>query len=120
MMKTIQTTAKIDTNGKLIVDTPVNVPPGEYQIVLVIEEKPLSQQMLKKLIQKTSGVCGGNARIRDTRIAVWTLVSFQKQGVSNEELLRNFPALTAEDLEAAWSYYEENKQEIDQAIDYDA
>jgi uncharacterized protein (DUF433 family) len=25
-------------------------------------------------IQKTKGVCGGNARIRETRIAVWTII----------------------------------------------
>jgi type III restriction enzyme len=37
----------------------------------------MSQPTQKKFIQKTPGICGGNARIRDTRIAVWTLVSFQ-------------------------------------------
>ena len=28
-------------------------------------------------IRKTNGVCGGAARIRDTRIPVWTLVIYQ-------------------------------------------
>ncbi|MFN6471844.1 MAG: DUF433 domain-containing protein [Nostoc sp. SerVER01] len=68
------------------------------------------------MIQKTAGVCGGNVRIRDTRIAVWALVSFRQQGVSEEELLRNYPALTREDLEASWLYYEEHPEEIDQVI----
>lgn len=45
----------------------------------------MSQPTQKKLIQKTPGVCGGNPRIRDTRIAVWTLVSFRQQGVLDEE-----------------------------------
>jgi type III restriction enzyme len=76
----------------------------------------MSQPTQKKLIQKTPGVCGGNARIRDTRIAVWTLVSFRQQGALDEELLRNYPALTPQDLEAAWSYYEEHPEEIDQVI----
>lgn len=80
----------------------------------------MSQPTQKKLIQKTPGICGGNARIRDTRIAVWTLVSFQKQKASDEELLRNYPALTKEDLSAAWFYYKENPQEIDQVIADDA
>ncbi|NES22447.1 MAG: DUF433 domain-containing protein [Symploca sp. SIO3E6] len=31
--------------------------------------------LITKTIQKTPGVCGGNARIRNTRIAVWTLIS---------------------------------------------
>lgn len=70
----------------------------------------------KNLIQKTPGVCGGNARIRDTRIPVWTLVSFRQQGAANEELLRHYPGLNQLDLEAAWSYYAQYPEEIDQVI----
>ena len=76
----------------------------------------MSKQIQNKLIQKTAGVCGGNARIRDTRIPVWTLVSFLQQGASEEELLRNYPALNQQDLAAAWSYYGQYSQEIDQLI----
>ena len=68
------------------------------------------------LIQKTPGICGGNARIRDTRIPVWTLVSFRQQGALNEELIRNYPGLTQQDLESAWLYYQEHSQEIDEII----
>jgi uncharacterized protein (DUF433 family) len=70
----------------------------------------------KQLIQKTLGVCGGNARIRDTRIPVWTLVSFRQQGASQEELLRNYPLLNQQDLVAAWSYYAQYPEEIDRII----
>jgi len=69
-----------------------------------------------KLITKTTGVCGGNARIRNTRIAVWTIISFQKQGVNDEELLNNYPSLTTEDLKEVWVYYNNNKTEIDNII----
>lgn len=69
-----------------------------------------------KLITKTAGICGGNARIRNTRIAVWTIISFQKQGVSDQELLNNYPTLTKEDLKEAWLYYNNNKTEIDNII----
>ena len=67
-------------------------------------------------IQKTSGVCGGNARIRNTRIPVWTIVSFYKLGASDEEILRNYPGLTPADLRLALSYYEQNQTEIDRVI----
>ncbi len=67
-------------------------------------------------VQSTPGVCGGNARIRNTRIAVWTLVSFRQQGADEAELLKNFPGLSREDLENAWSYYNRHSQEIDLAI----
>lgn len=76
----------------------------------------MSKTTQTSLISKTPGVCGANARIRDTRIPVWTLVSFRQQGASNEELLRNYPGLTQQDLEAAWLYYEMHSEEIDQII----
>jgi len=76
----------------------------------------MSKQTQDKLIQKTVGVCGGNARIRDTRIPVWTLVSFFQQGASEEKLLRNYPGLNYQELAAAWSYYKQHPQEINRLI----
>jgi uncharacterized protein (DUF433 family) len=67
-------------------------------------------------IQQTPGVCGGNARIRNTRIPVWTIISFTKQGAADDEILRNYPWLTPDDLKAASSYYEQHQDEIDQVI----
>lgn len=73
-------------------------------------------KLQSRAIQKTSGVCGGDARIRNTRIPVWTLVSFRQQGADSSELLRNYPGLTQADLDAAWAYYDAHRDEIDQAI----
>lgn len=82
---------------------------------LLFQEK-LQAKLAAKAIGSTPGVCGGNARIRNTRIPVWTLVSFRQQGADEAELLRNFPGLSSEDLENAWSYYDRHRQEIDLAI----
>jgi type III restriction enzyme len=68
------------------------------------------------MIQKTEGVCGGSARIRNTRIPVRTIVSFKKLGVSNSELLKSYPDLTQQDLDEACAYYEQNQTEIDTEI----
>lgn len=76
----------------------------------------MSKSTRENLIQKTPGVCGGNARIRNTRIPVWTLVSLREQGASEPELLRNYPGLNQQDLEAAWSYYTQHPEEIDAVI----
>lgn len=67
-------------------------------------------------IQKIPGVCGGNARIRNTRIPVWTIIAFYKLGASDAEILRNYPGLTPEDLKVAVSYYEQHQYEIERAI----
>ncbi len=80
------------------------------------ESALLLSKLQSRAIQKTPGVCGGDARIRNTRIPVWTLVSFRQQGADSSELLRNYPGLTQSDLDAAWAYYEAHRDEIDQAI----
>ena len=67
-------------------------------------------------ISKTPNVCGGRARVRNTRIPVWLLVSFHQDGLSDATLLEYYPTLTAADLDAAWVYYADNPAEIDEAI----
>ncbi len=64
-------------------------------------------------IHKTPGICGGAARIRDTRIPVWTIVAYQQQGANEAELLYNYSGLTLQDLEAVANYYDRNREEID-------
>jgi uncharacterized protein (DUF433 family) len=81
------------------------------------EERKLLESRLKlKAVQKTPGVCGGHACIRNTRIPVWVLVSLRQQGANDRELLENYPSLTSEDLIAAWDYYKQYRSEIDLAI----
>jgi uncharacterized protein (DUF433 family) len=67
-------------------------------------------------IQKTPGVCGGQARVRDTRIPVWILVLNRKCGEPDASVLRSYPTLTQTDLDAAWDYYQHNPVEIEQSI----
>ena len=69
-----------------------------------------------KVIQKTPGVSGGHACVRNTRIPVWTLVSLRQQGATEQELLNNYPGLTLEDLTAVWGYYYNHKSEIDLTV----
>ena len=67
-------------------------------------------------IQKDPGVCGGEACIRNTRHTVAGLVQWRNLGLSDARILVHHPDLTAADLEAAWSYYRQHAEEIDQAI----
>ena len=67
-------------------------------------------------VQKTPGVCGGRACIRNTRITVWGLVNYRRLGVADEQILKNIVGLTPEDLHAAWDYYREKSSEIDEDI----
>ena len=67
-------------------------------------------------IQKTPNVMGGVACIRQTRIPVWMLENARRQGVSEADLLHNYPGLTAKDLANAWDYVKFNPVEIENEI----
>ncbi|RUT04569.1 hypothetical protein DSM106972_041380 [Dulcicalothrix desertica PCC 7102] len=67
-------------------------------------------------INKTPGVMGGDACIRQTRIPVWLLVSYQRSGLSEAKILDNYPTLSAVDLANAWSYAQVYANEIEAAI----
>jgi uncharacterized protein (DUF433 family) len=67
-------------------------------------------------ISKTSGVMGGEACIRESRIPVWLMVSYRQMGSSEAELLENYPMLSAQDLVNAWHYAEQHVAEIEGAI----
>lgn len=68
------------------------------------------------LIEKTHNVCGGRACMIRTRIPVWTLVAYKKEGLSDSGLLDAYPTLLQQDLNFAWAYYVANKVEIDKDI----
>ncbi|MEG4515661.1 MULTISPECIES: DUF433 domain-containing protein [unclassified Microcoleus] len=92
-------------------------------LALTPEEKAqaieLLAQSLRKFwsgIQKTPGVCGGDACIRETRIPVWVLVNARRLGISEAELLEDYPTLRATDLANAWAYTEAYPDEIETAI----
>jgi uncharacterized protein (DUF433 family) len=67
-------------------------------------------------IQKAPDVCGRDACVRNTRHTVAGLVEWQKLGLSDARILEHHPDLTQADLNAAWSYYQQHSEEIDQAI----
>lgn len=67
-------------------------------------------------IEKTPGVMGGDACIRQTRIPVWLLVSLRCQGATEAHLLEDYPSLTATDLTNAWLYASAYPTEIETAI----
>ena len=63
-------------------------------------------------IEKTPGVCGGDACIARTRIPVWVLVNTRNIGISEAQLLKDYPTLSATDLTNAWVYAIVHPEEI--------
>lgn len=69
-----------------------------------------------KGITKTPGVCGGEACIAGTRIAVWLLVEARRLGISEAQLLDDYLHITAADLVNAWAYADAHPEEVEAAI----
>jgi uncharacterized protein (DUF433 family) len=67
-------------------------------------------------IDSTPGVCGGEPCIIRTRIPVWALEQSRRLGISEDELLRSYPTLRAEDLVNAWAYVRSHRVEIEDEI----
>jgi uncharacterized protein (DUF433 family) len=67
-------------------------------------------------IVKTPDVCGGDARVKGTRISVWGLEEWRRLGWSDARILDAYPQLKREDLAAAWAYAAQHRDEIEQAI----
>ena len=65
-------------------------------------------------IVKVEGVCGGEAIIEGTRIAVWHIVGYYyRAGMSVEEILADWDYLTPAQVFSALAYYHDNREEID-------
>lgn len=67
-------------------------------------------------IERTEGVCGGDARIAGTRIPVWLIEEFRRAGASDAEILQAYPSLSAEDLVAAKGWARAYSEDIDRQI----
>jgi uncharacterized protein (DUF433 family) len=67
-------------------------------------------------VSKSPDTCGGEARIRNTRITVWGLVAWKRQGLSDAEIMEAVEGLRPADLNAAWEYEDSHMEEIDRAI----
>ncbi|MDZ8087588.1 MAG: hypothetical protein RMY16_18785 [Nostoc sp. DedQUE12b] len=47
-MKSIQTIATVTKDGKITAQLPLDIPEGEHQVVIVIDEKPLAEEENKQ------------------------------------------------------------------------
>lgn len=89
--------------------------PGEKVQVIQLLAQSLSSDW--QGIEKTKGVCGGEARIAFTRIPIWVLVEARRMGYSDADLLTSYPTITATDLANAWVYASAHADEIEVAIE---
>ncbi len=67
-------------------------------------------------VMRKKGVCGGRSIVRGTRIPVWSLIQWYKQGMTIEDIMREFPQLRPAQVHDAFSYYYDNRKEIEKDL----
>lgn len=67
-------------------------------------------------IVRVQDICGGKPSIRGTRIAVWLITGWFKQGYTPEAIQKMYPHLTLAQIYDALSYYHDHQEEIEQQI----
>jgi uncharacterized protein (DUF433 family) len=55
-------------------------------------------------IVSTMGTCGGRPRIRGTRVRVVDVLDMLASGMTEEEIVRDYPYISREDIEACLHY----------------
>ena len=68
------------------------------------------------IVQETPGICGGYPCIGDTRVPVRLIVELTRDGLSIDDLLAVYPALTREQLLGALEYYAAHPARVDEDI----
>lgn len=76
------------------------------------ETRPVHQTSYPHIV-KVEGVCGGEAIIEGTRIAVWHVADYYyRAGMSAEEILADWDYLTAAQVFSALAYYHDYEEEM--------
>ncbi|MGO9598387.1 MAG: DUF433 domain-containing protein [Isosphaeraceae bacterium] len=84
----------------------------------VAPEQPTDiRPVIREHIASTPEICGGKARIAGTRIQVkYLVILHERQHLSPEEIVSDFPHLTLADVYAALAYYHDHRETINAEI----
>jgi uncharacterized protein (DUF433 family) len=94
-------------NGVIVLD------PGSPPLADGTRVEVAPRTGMEPYIQKTPGVCGGDACIGRRRIAVWMVVEYRDMGATDEQLMTQYdPPLTRAELDAALRYAAAHPEEI--------
>lgn len=69
----------------------------------------------KSIIKRNPNKRFGKPCIRDTRITVFDVLGWLASGMTNEEIIYDFPELTTEDIKACLSYAADREHKLQHA-----
>ncbi len=68
-------------------------------------------------VVRTEGVCGGRPRIKDSRLAVWSIAELYLAGESAQQIAEAYSHVDPAAIYDAISYYLDHRREIDAEIE---
>jgi uncharacterized protein (DUF433 family) len=69
----------------------------------------------KKIIKRNPNKRFGKPCVRETRITVYDVLGWLAAGMTNEEILNDFPELTEEDVKACLAYAADREHKLQHA-----
>jgi uncharacterized protein (DUF433 family) len=73
--------------------------------------------VIREHIVSTPDTCGGKPRIAGSRIQVkHVVVMYERQGMTPEQIVSEYPHLTLADIHAALAYYHDHREEVNADI----
>ncbi len=79
--------------------------------------EPETQPTEHPHVVRTEGVCGGRPRIKDSRLAVWSIAELYLSGESAQQIAATYPHVDPAAVYDAISYYLDHSAEIDAEIE---
>jgi uncharacterized protein (DUF433 family) len=79
-----------------------------------VAQAPEPQSTEHPHIDRVPGFCGGEPKIRGSRIAVWVIANWHLQGLTEAEIVEMYPQLSKAQVFDALSYYYDHQNEVDE------
>jgi len=68
-----------------------------------VEKQEIGKKLSHRIVSDPN-ICGGEPCVAQTRIPVWVVLSHLAAGEDTEAVLRNFPRLSKDDIQACLEY----------------
>src|ERR1700688_150038 len=79
--------------------------------------RPVMSTAIDTLLSRSSSICGGRIRIEGTRVTVQQVVTCYQRGLTQEEIVEQYPHINLAQIYAALAYYHANRDEIDRELE---
>jgi uncharacterized protein (DUF433 family) len=89
---------------------------GTFLAMAAKHETPETKADSYRYIIRTAGICGGKARIEDTRITVHDVIGLLQNGETIDTIGICFPDVTRAQVYECLAYYEDHRAEIDYLV----